>query len=74
MDGIRDIAGNIDGERDSAAVVELPDSDEVPGPTMLDNLDGMAVSDDEIAAVEAFLGLQAAMILREDKRHRSKAI
>lgn len=74
MDGIRDIAGNFNGERDRAAVVALPDSPEVPGPMVLDNLDGMAVSDEEIAAVEAFLGLQAAMILREDKPHRSKAI
>lgn len=74
MDQAVDIAEEIVGERGSATNDLLQGSDPNLGLTVVDNLSSMAVSDEEIAAVEAFLGLQAAMILKENNRSRSKAI
>jgi hypothetical protein len=42
--------------------------------TVTDDLAGLPVSEDEIAVVEAFLGLQGATILSEDTPPLSKAI
>lgn len=74
MDKKGSIVGNVGGERDSATSEMLQACDPAAPFAVLDNLHAMPVSDEEIAAVEDFLGLQAAMILEEDKRLRNKAI
>ena len=74
MDQAGDTVENIDRTRNAAADDVLQGSDPALPLTVVDNLHGMPISDEEIAAVEAFLGLQAATIFGEDKSKRSKAI
>lgn len=76
----RQVEQSIDsGGRTSQLAASIADdalhcSDTVPAPIALDNLHALPVSDEEIAAVEAFLGLEAAMILGDDQASRRKAI
>jgi hypothetical protein len=69
-----DIAERIEGERRHATDGLLQRSKPNQCAAIVDNLRAMPVSDEEIAAVEAFLGLQAAMILKEDKTNPGRAI
>jgi len=68
------IAETIDRERSAATDGLLPCGNLALQLTTMDNLHAMPVTEEEIAAVEAFLGLHAATILANDKSNRSKAL
>ena len=74
MNQAGDIAERIERERRHATDGLLQSSKPDQCAAIVDNLLAMPVSDAEIAAVEAFLGLQAAMIFKEDKSNPGRAI